>query len=203
MFGDLPYKVVDDFLPIEYWKQINDILCSVNHTWYFQNNVTLLPEHANSNSFGLGCFGFSAWIVRLDRPYEIAKDHGSSCISEMIMPLCFSIQQFVGGKGIIKARCDMTMYNPNNHMHPPHIDIVNTEHIAAVYYVNESDGNTVLYNQRYTGNDYSLFPEQLDILVEVEPKPNRLLVFDGSLIHTGHSPSKNNYRVIINSDYYI
>ena len=96
----------------------------------------------------------------------------------------------------------MTMYNPNQHMHEPHID-VNEPHVAAVYYVNDSDGNTVLYKQRSEVNDRSTFPEQLDVLIEVEPKANRLLMFDGSLIHTGHSPSKTNSRVIINSDYII
>lgn len=197
MYEEPPYKVVDNFLPLLYHKQLQSVLCGPEHPWYFQSNITSEQEGV------IGGFGLNAWVIRYDYPNEIAKGHGASSISEMIMPLCLTIQEFIGAKSIAKVRCDMTLYNPNVHKHQPHIDIGNTPHIAAVYYVNDSDGNTVLYKQRSEVDDPSTFPKQLDVLTEVEPKANRLLVFEGSLIHTGHSPSKNNNRVIINSDYYI
>jgi hypothetical protein len=35
---------------------------------------------------------------------------------------------------------------------------------------------------------------------KIKPKENRLLVFDGSYLHTGCSPAKYKNRVIINTD---
>jgi len=195
MFDGLPYKVVDDFLPEIYHWQLKETLCGPNHPWCFLNNI---DKQENT----LGGFGFEACVVNSSDPQQIAKGPRSSSISEMIMPFCFSVQQLVGAESILKVRCDMTLYNPLGHMHHPHIDH-NGPHIASVYYVNDSDGNTVLFNHRATVNDPKTFPslDEMEVLVEVEPRANRLLVFDGNLIHTGHSPSKNNYRVIINSDY--
>ena len=36
---------------------------------------------------------------------------------------------------------------------------------------------------------------------EIEPVSNRLLIFDGLFIHTGCTPSKNNRRILINSNF--
>ena len=35
----------------------------------------------------------------------------------------------------------------------------------------------------------------------VSPKANRLVIFDGDLLHTGCSPTKHKNRIIINSNY--
>jgi len=52
-----------------------------------------------------------------------------------------------------------------------------------VYYVNDSDGPTMI-----EGN-------------LIEPKANRLVMFDGHKPHTGASPTKHKTRIIINSNF--
>ena len=83
---------------------------------------------------------------------------------------------------IVRARADMTMYSPEVYKHKTHVDY-EFPTIAAVYYVNDSDGKTECLDQ------------------QVEPKANRLVVFPGDIPHTGHSPSKHKTRIIINSNY--
>ena len=56
-------------------------------------------------------------------------------------------------------------------------------HYSAVYYVNDSDGNTVIGDMK------------------VAPRANRVVVFDGNIPHNGHSPCEHNNRIIINSNY--
>ena len=36
---------------------------------------------------------------------------------------------------------------------------------------------------------------------KVSPKANRVVIFDGSTLHNGHSPCEHNNRIIINSNY--
>lgn len=66
-----------------------------------------------------------------------------------------------------------------------HTDL-DIEHNVCLYYVNDSDGDTILFNDdgserfRYT------------------PKRNTALVFDGSIKHCASTPSK--LRMVINSD---
>jgi hypothetical protein len=40
-----------------------------------------------------------------------------------------------------------------------------------------------------------------EILERVSPKANRLVLFDGNLLHTGSSPTKHKNRILINSNY--
>ena len=61
---------------------------------------------------------------------------------------------------------------------------------SCIYYVNESDGNTLLKD-----------PVEGHGFMQVEPKANRLLVFDGSIEHTGHSPSEHKQRILINANF--
>ena len=79
----------------------------------------------------------------------------------------------------------MTLYNPNNYRHEIHTDL-EIPNITCIFYVNDSDGDTVLYEKGMARS--------------VEPKANRLLMFDGDIAHTGHSPSKHKNRVLINTN---
>jgi hypothetical protein len=83
---------------------------------------------------------------------------------------------------------------------PLHVDR-QEDHTVVLYYVNDSDGDTVIYNKRKTSEnsepiwDYS----ELEIIHRVQPKKGRVVVFDGSLYHTAYQP-RNNMRCIINAD---
>ena len=198
MFDGLPFKVIDDFLPYGYWERIHSFLCSPDFPWYYQENIVHLDQPSEP-----GCFGFNYWIFR---PEETMCRHNySHSVQETILPFAFSVQQAIGFKNeISRVRCDMTVYNPNQHMHEPHVDMIDQQHVAAVYYVNNSDGNTRIFKKKLAlDGTLNYDKDNLEVMVEVEPKANRLVLFDGSYLHTGHSPSKTNSRVIINSDYTI
>ena len=56
-----------------------------------------------------------------------------------------------------------------------------------LYYVNDSDGDTILYED-----------DKKTVLTRVSPKKNRLLLFSGDIPHCSSSPTKNLKRVVIN-----
>ena len=66
--------------------------------------------------------------------------------------------------------------------------------MSCVYYVNETDGDTIIFNETDLKGNYT-------IKKRIPPKPNRLLMFKGKFAHTGCSPSKYNTRILINSNY--
>ena len=71
----------------------------------------------------------------------------------------------------------------------PHLD--RTEpHLVFLYYVNDSDGDTLLFN------------DKLDIIRRVKPKKGRMLLFEGNTLHTSSHPTKSDYRMCINIDYH-
>jgi hypothetical protein len=75
-----------------------------------------------------------------------------------------------------------------------------------VYYVNDSDGDTILYNEEYdfSWRGLDTYDDKIKNLTELyrcSPKANRAFFFNGLNLHTGQSPSKNKIRTIINMNY--
>ena len=63
-------------------------------------------------------------------------------------------------------------------------------HLVVLYYVNTSDGDTIIYNQKEETKEYT-------IKQKVTPKQGRVVVFDGRFYHTAEQPS-NDIRCVIN-----
>ncbi len=81
----------------------------------------------------------------------------------------------------------------------PHVDgNRDIPYKVGVYYVNDSDGDTVIFKQ--TANYNSKTPldvNNLDIEMTVQPKKGRLLIFDGNVYHAVGKPKKD-IRCILN-----
>jgi hypothetical protein len=61
-------------------------------------------------------------------------------------------------------------------------------HFVCLYYINNSDGDTIFYNN------------QKEEIQRVSPKKGRIIFFDGTIKHSGSFPSKNT-RAIINYNF--
>ena len=81
-----------------------------------------------------------------------------------------------------------------------HVDLpAHLPHVACVYYCNDSDGDTIIYDQTIT----DVAGGSQDVVVtehkRVTPKKGRAVFFDGSRYHCSSQPTIN-YRTIINFD---
>ena len=95
----------------------------------------------------------------------------------------------------IRARSNMTFRSLDTRPSRPHVD-VDKEHYVFLYYVSDSDGDTIVYDQKYTGSEYD--QSDLTIFKKITPKAGSAVIFDGSRYHTNYSNQKNNFRFIIN-----
>ena len=74
----------------------------------------------------------------------------------------------------------------------PHID-TDDKHFVMLYYVCDSDGDTIIYNEREKDRPDGIYT----IKQKVTPKQGRVVLFDGWLMHTAEQPI-NNVRCIVN-----
>lgn len=79
----------------------------------------------------------------------------------------------------------------------PHVDL-QIPHLVFLYYVCDSDGDTVIYKNKTDGSTVPYFDE-LEVLQKITPKQGSVVVFDGLHWHTAEQPRKN-VRCIINND---
>ena len=104
-----------------------------------------------------------------------------------LIPLRVCLALNTGLKNIFMARVILTCpQNTKLKHYAPHIDSPQ-HHYALIYYVNDADGATVL------------FDDDKNIIQEVEPKRGRILLFNGAILHGSGIP-KNGNRCIVNFD---
>jgi len=90
---------------------------------------------------------------------------------------------------LLRVRHAVSTMVPKARIHAKHID-TGFPHYVCLLYLLDSDGNTVLYQ-----------PDSNLVLTEVQPKKNRLLIFDGALYHSSSPPSKHEHRIIGNYNF--
>jgi len=79
----------------------------------------------------------------------------------------------------------------------PHID-KRFPHMVFLYYVLDSDGDTIIYENKFNkDNKESQPPKDLKLLVRFKPKQGTVVIFDGAHYHTAEQP-RHNTRCIIN-----
>ena len=78
----------------------------------------------------------------------------------------------------------------------PHLD--RTEpHLVVLYYVNDSDGDTIIYDYKSKDENDIPYFENVKEIKRIKPKQGRVVVFDGLHWHTAEQP-RNDIRCIIN-----
>lgn len=85
-----------------------------------------------------------------------------------------------------RVKVNQLIGTSHNKLHPPHTDNENDNFISIIYYVNNSDGDTVFYD-----NDHN-------IIQRVSPKKNRCVVFPSNMLHASSSPVDNERRLVVN-----
>tara|TARA_B100001142_G_C14023996_1_gene535466 strand:+ start:27 stop:365 length:339 start_codon:yes stop_codon:yes gene_type:complete len=102
-------------------------------------------------------------------------------------------------------RANLTLPNKTSTLdhHMPHIDSF-FEHWNAIYYVNDSDGDTVIFNE--TNDDYDAGKDDImriqsndfTIKQRIEPKQGRVVIFPGKYYHSSSFCKDSPYRAVIN-----
>jgi len=187
------FDVIDDFLPQPYFEMIRDKITHCSFPWYFKKDITY-PSIDSLLNKNLNSYGLDHFVIEDNESCNVE-------MSSLLSGFFGSLMLITERSKISKCRIDMTLHTKPKYKHTPHVDMF-TDHIASVFYLTNSDGETEIYDEicysmdQYVNTDFS----KLTLTHQVEPKENRLLLFDGKYLHTGHSPFRTKNRVIINTD---
>jgi len=210
-------SVEDDLLPVTHFNQIESYVNSIEFPWNYTNNISLKND-SSSDSIDNYTFGYSSVVLN----NVLQNEQGNQILSSLpinpksslsrdfasfLTPLLYFINDHIGFDFILKARFDMTTRTPNKeYLQNPHVDYNKQfPHISCIIYMNDSDGDTIIFNER--SENYSteeldkISIDDLTIKKRVQPKKGRVVLFDGSLIHTGCSPYNNKNRILLNSNF--
>jgi hypothetical protein len=185
------FTIIDNFLSLRHFSKLKEVIESSEFSWHYRKDITW-PDNPNNSLYS---FGFDHILIENYQVYN-------SNICNILTGFYCELLDVTECSKISKSRVDMVTYCPEKTQHTIHVDEY-FPHIASIFYFTDSDAETILYDHQCFSFDqyleYINFDE-LKIIQEIQPKENRLLFFDGSILHTGKSPSKYKNRIIINTD---
>lgn len=101
----------------------------------------------------------------------------------------FSIHTNVKIKEIFKMQFNVFFMSKNHKkLPPPHVDS-KTSHMVFLCYLNNSDGDTYIYD-----ND-------LNVIKKISPEKGKYIVFDGNFLHSGSFPKESYARMVLNINF--
>lgn len=110
---------------------------------------------------------------------------------------------------IHRAKAGLFVINPKETIHPPHVDFTLAPKYTGLIYVNDSDGDTIIYNEDYDISsdmhpyEYytKVYEGRLTVNKTVKPTSNRLLCFNTNQYHSASSPTYHANRIAINFNF--
>tara|TARA_R100000329_G_scaffold46332_1_gene43438 strand:- start:73 stop:693 length:621 start_codon:yes stop_codon:yes gene_type:complete len=187
--------VFDDIIDLEYQEKIKNVLIGEEtfndyyFPWYFTQDVTNQKDKNSQKRSAL------------THQYVISEDDTNtvgtidSVFHDLFIPLLNKACNKVDKQNIsiIKGRSFLQL--PINYKgkkeDTPHIDIIDS-HFVMLYYVCDSDGDTIIYNEQKKSDNYT-------VQKRITPKQGRVVLFDGNFYHTAEQPT-DNVRCVVNYD---
>jgi hypothetical protein len=189
-------KIIDDFLPPLYQTVLEKLLLIDDFPWLYQEQTCNVYETETSNYVYLDAntMDFSQFV-------HVFCNNGViySTVQDKIFPVLYFASLAVPEiTGMVKAKANMTLpFNaPIGSYNTPHIDLSEENILTLIYYVNDSDGDTLLFEEKpeeFTGT--------LTVKQSVTPKKGRAVLFNSRTIHAGQLPRESKKRVLINFNF--
>lgn len=163
-----------------------------------------IPFFLETHSIGASDDGYTgiAGDRFLDRPIMVAGSNDLD-YDDAMRPVAKNIfQKFADKHGltlkeVYRTRTNISFRSNDSRPTMPHVDLRNEhKHYVFIYYINDSDGDTILFTQKVDGKFHT--QDDLVKLASFKPVGGGALLFDGDYFHTWYHPKENDYRATIN-----
>tara|TARA_B100002019_G_scaffold39590_1_gene33146 strand:+ start:938 stop:1609 length:672 start_codon:yes stop_codon:yes gene_type:complete len=188
---DIDLIVCDDFLEHYHFTMLKKSMADVD--WEYRPGISIEDEGDPRLYYGFSC----GILDKLDGPknYDMEIRY-----HKLIAGLNERVMRLFNFDSTSRCRLDMTTYRgPEPLVFAPHVDL-DGEHYTSIFYIEESDAPTIIYNEMLMEGDV---PKDMELTEKqrIEPKPNRLVVFKGNYVHTGMCPTTTANRILVNSNF--
>jgi len=195
--------IVKNFLPQRYHEEILRITSSNKFPWYYVESISG-QEINNFKNFSEIQYGFEHILYETG---PLGKGVNSS-FYDFFSPIVYFIEEKTEVKVNKLERIRLGLYtkiiDKEGVIHLPHVDSYEP-HKAFLYYVNDSDGDTIMYDQTFVNDQLSNLQnnnqKSFSIKERITPEANKAILFDGLRYHSSSSPTKNIKRIVISVNF--
>jgi hypothetical protein len=117
-----------------------------------------------------------------------------------IRPILYMVEEQIRKKIIRINRIKINHQLPvvgftSNNYNIPHVDDSDRNLMSAIYYINDSDGDTFIFNEHYSpSKDIS----KLSLAHRISPEAGKIVVFPSTQLHASSNPINTPSRYVIN-----
>ena len=177
--------VIDNFLDVDSFKKIRDVIFSDTFPWNFGEGVAYPSNQRTEDNVdgvcdGVDNFQFAHIIFRCD-------DQSNGFMSEYyhyLFPIVNKLRDKFNCRTLIRIKINLNPRQENLVTHGFHIDYPWKDSFSAIYYLNTNDG-------------YTLFEDG----TKIESVENRMAIFKVNHSHTSSNCTNQTRRVVINFNY--
>jgi len=171
---------VKNFLPRSLHNLLKSKVYSNSFPWFYAEDIT---GQSSDNTNG----GFSHTL------FDGENLTASEFYKEFIpIYACMHDISGINPKDLLRMRIGFLTPREVLKCNNPHVDY-NKNHFTALYYFDNSDGDTYIFNERCTEQQ----TKQPTIFETVRPEENKLVIFDGTRFHSSSNPNKFSRRTVL------
>ena len=193
--SDVNVVEIEDVIPKLYQDQIEAETTSDRMAWFFSAETGRDAQHQVDTSYG----GFSHTVFHTDEAGATP-----SPMTALLLPLLFTFcdKAKVPFKRLLRIRLGLfPRTNIDALHHNPHVDFYQP-HYNALYYVNDADGDTFVFNETYeeVPQEQSLAHARagkFTIAKRIPPRKGKMVGFDGKHYHASMHPMQGSHRIVI------
>jgi hypothetical protein len=191
----IDFFVIDDVIPNKFQNEIEKVLGD-KFPWYHKNEAVYfdvknknIPKSDNAKATPFFVHNFSTEEGVVSEFYNF------------IYPMLYFVEEKfnIDIKSIIRSKANLLMqrtgYTKEDHSFP-HVDQL-VPHMVLLYYVNDSDGDTIFFDKKYDATKVTSEVE-LEVAHRVSPKKGRAILFNGLLYHASSNPIDSDKRIVLN-----
>jgi hypothetical protein len=188
---------IENIIPIDYQKHLENLMTGFEFPWLFNKNIVspddCFRERDDNHS------GFNHFFYEKGKP--------GSPYFNLVYPMVLGITSQAGVEfnRLTRMRANLTLQNKQStdEYHMPHIDTW-FPHWNAIYYVNDCDGDTFIFNE--TNETYDSGEADIDriknmtftVKRRITPKRGKIVMFPGKYYHASSFARDSRYRCVIN-----
>ena len=177
------YKVVDDILPENVITDLENIFIkNEKFDWYLSSYGTSSKQPISVGEDN-----------KIYEDYQLTHTfYLNGMVGSQNSYIIDSIKDKLNINGIVRAKANLQFKSSKvieNGYNTPHLDVYDNKDLyIAVLMVNNSDGDTVIFNDNKQ--------------IRIPFRRNRIIYLKGGVYHAGNHPKNNDFRIVINFNFY-
>jgi hypothetical protein len=185
---------IESFLDPADVEEINNFLTSSNFAWYYNPGISGLINNEEDFKNDPNIKDVDGFVHQFVHSSKVESPHAQ--IVNIILR-ALETKGIIKVTDVLRARAVLVYKDPSfgDYYQLPHVDWTE-QHYTVLYYVNDTDGDTIFFEEMYKEDDHS----KKTIEKRIAPKKGKCVIFNGLKYHTGSVPSNNN-RIAISINY--